>query len=348
MNTLYLLIVIEVVLIHLLTHLLLPLNIKFSQRFNIIAQPGERRIHKTAIPEAGGLCFAIPIIIAQASFGLLSGDSAMGRMLLQLSGVGLLALALGLWDDRYESHANYKLLWQLSIGVIMYFIGYRVLFLTNPFGEPFVLGWLSFPVTLLWYLVILNAINLIDGLDGLASGISVIVSAVLLIVGIKEGNDLVITICAFLIAGNTAFLFYNFFPAKIFLGETGALFIGLNIAAISTAGSSQFKGITSMTLMIPLTVMAVPLLDVALAILRRLRFGNIFLADKAHIHHTMLAFGFSQKTISIIVYIVTLLFGLIAIGFSFSSKKILFTVLLGLLALMVVIAYMLMRQEQMK
>jgi UDP-GlcNAc:undecaprenyl-phosphate GlcNAc-1-phosphate transferase len=347
-NPLYLLIVIEFVVIHLLTHLLLPFNIKISRRYNILALPSERRIHKTAIPEAGGLCFAIPIIVAQASFGLLSGDPALGRMLLQLSGVGLLAIALGLWDDKYESHANYKLIWQLSIGVIMYFIGYRVLYLTNPLGEHFVLGWMSFPVTILWYLIILNAINLIDGMDGLASGISAIVCAVLLIVGIKEGNLLVITICAFLLAGSSAFLFYNFFPAKIFLGETGALFIGLNIAAISTAGSSQFKGITSMTLMIPLAVMAVPLLDVALAVVRRVRFGNIFRADKAHIHHTMLAFGFSQKAISIIVYIVTLLFGLIAIGFSFSSKKILFSVLLGLLAFMVVIAYMLMRQEQKK
>ncbi|MDD2230428.1 MAG: MraY family glycosyltransferase [Candidatus Cloacimonetes bacterium] len=348
MNNLYLLILIEVLAIHLLTHLLMPLNLKLSKSLGIIAMPNERRIHKTAIPEAGGLSFAIPIIIAQATFGILSGDSVMGRMLLQLSGVGLLALVLGMWDDRYESRANFKLLWQASIGLIMYFIGYRVLYLTNPLGDSFVLGWMSLPVTILWYIIILNAINLIDGMDGLASGISVIVCAVLLIVGIKEGNQLVIAICAFLIAGNTAFLFYNFSPAKIFLGETGALFIGLNIAAISTAGSSQFKGITSMTLMIPLTAMAVPLLDVLLAVTRRLRFGNIFRADKAHIHHTMLAFGFSQKTISIIVYIVTLLFGLIAIGFSFSSKKILFSVLLGLLVLMVIIAYMFMRQEQKK
>ncbi len=343
-----LLVLIEFVLIHLLTHLLLPFNIKFSRKFKIMAEPNERRIHKVAIPEAGGLCFAIPIIVAQASFGLFSGDPAMGRMLLQLSGVGLLTLLFGIWDDRYESSATLKLLGQISIGVVMYFIGFRVLFLTNPLGEHFVLGWLSFPVTIMWYLMILNAINLIDGLDGLASGISIIVCAVLLIVGIQENYSLVIVICSYLIAGNTAFLFYNFFPARIFLGDTGALFIGLNIAAISTAGSSQFKGITSMTLMIPLAVLAVPLLDVALAVFRRIRVGNIFKADKAHIHHTMLAFGFSQKTISIIVYIVTLLFGLIAIGFSFSSKKVLFSVLLGLMALMVVIAYALMRQERNK
>jgi UDP-GlcNAc:undecaprenyl-phosphate GlcNAc-1-phosphate transferase len=348
MNHIYLLIIIEALAIYLLVHVLMPINLRLSRRLDIVAHPNERRIHKTSIPEAGGLSFAIPVVIMQATFGLVSGNNVMGKMLLQLSGVGLLALLLGLWDDKYESRARLKLLWQICLGVFMYFVGYRVLYLTNPLGEHFVLGWMSFPITVLWYMMVLNAINLIDGIDGLASGISLIVCAVLLIVGIKEQNELVIAISSFLLAGNAAFLWYNFFPAKIFMGETGALFIGLNIAAISTAGSSQFKGITTMTMMIPLAVMAVPLLDVGLAIFRRLRGGNIFRADKAHIHHTMLAFGFSQKTISIIVYIVTLLFGLIAIGFSFSSKKILFSVLLGLLALMVVIAYILMRQEQKK
>ncbi|MDY0152827.1 MAG: MraY family glycosyltransferase [Candidatus Cloacimonas sp.] len=348
MNNISFLILIEAIAIFAIAHLLMPLNIRLSMRLGIIAHPNERRIHKTSIPEAGALCFAIPIIIFQATFGWLSGNSAMGRMLFQLSLVGILALLLGLWDDRFESRARLKLLWQLSLAVIMYFIGYRVLYLTNPLGEHFILGWLAFPVTVFWYLIVFNAINLIDGLDGLASGISIIVCAVLLTVGIKEQNELVIALSSFLIAGNAAFLRYNFFPARIFLGETGALFIGLNIAAISTAGSSQFKGITTMTMMIPLTALAVPLLDVVLAVFRRLRVGNIFKADKAHIHHTMLAFGFSQMTISIIVYIVTLLFGLIAIGFSFSSKKILFSVLLGLLALMVILAYIFMRQEKKK
>jgi UDP-GlcNAc:undecaprenyl-phosphate GlcNAc-1-phosphate transferase len=348
MHNIYLLIILEAIAIHLLTHLLIPHNIKLSNHFKIVALPNERRIHKGSIPEAGGLSFALPIILAQATFALFTADKQMGHMLLQLSGVSLLAVLFGLWDDRYESQARYKIVWQFALAAIMYFIGYRVSYLTNPMGQDFVLGWLSFPVTMLWYLVVLNAINLIDGMDGLACGITIIVSIILLIVGIKEQNQLVTAISAFLLAGNLAFLRYNFFPARIFLGETGAMFIALNIAAISTAGSSQFKGITSMTLMIPLSVMAIPLLDVVLAVFRRIKFGNIFKADKAHIHHTMLAFGFSQKTISIIVYIITTLFGLIAIGFSLSSKKLLFSVLLGLLAMMVIIAYIVMRQEQNK
>ncbi len=335
-------------LIHSLTHVLVPLNIWFSRRYGIIAKPSERRVHTTRIPEAGGLSFALPIILAQVGLGIAILPDVMGRMLIQLAAVAMLTLFIGVMDDRYESKARFKLLWQIGVAVLMYLIGFRVDVLTNPLGQDILLGWLSFPVTLIWYLVVMNAINLIDGIDGLASGICVIVCGVLLIVGGSEGNLLVVALSAFLLAGNLAFLRFNFFPATIFLGDTGALFNGLIIAAISAAGATQFKGITSMTMMIPLSVLAIPLIDVVLAVFRRIRMGSIFAADKAHIHHTMLAFGLSQKMISLIVYMVTLLFGLIAIGFYFSSKKILFSVLLGVLILMVVAAYVMMRLEKNK
>ena len=192
MINIYLLIIIQAVLIHLCTHLLFPLNLKISKKLKLIAYPSERKIHKIPIPEAGGLCFALPIILAQATFGLFSGNAEMGKMLLELSGVGFLALCFGVWDDRFESPPPYKLVWQICLGVIMYLFGYRVLYLTNPFGEHFILGWLSFPVTVVWYLIVINAINFIDGLDGLACGITIIVSAVLIVIGIKEQNQLVI------------------------------------------------------------------------------------------------------------------------------------------------------------
>lgn len=335
-------------LIHLLTHLLVPVNIRVSNRFGIVVEPSERRVHTRTMPEAGGLSFALPMIMVMLVFSLRLTDPGERNDLLALAGVGLLTLVFGVLDDKYESRARYKLLWQIAVGVMMYFIGFRVSTLTNPLGSEFVLNWLSFPVTIIWYLVVLNAINLIDGLDGLASGVCIIVSGVLLIVGVKEGNILATALSSFLLAGNLAFLRYNFHPARIFLGETGAQFNGLIIAAISTAGSTQFKGITSMTLIIPLSVLAVPLIDMFLAVFRRLGVGSIFAADKAHLHHTMLALGLSQKTIALIVYFVTLMFGLIAIGFSFSSKKVLFSVLLGLLILMVVVAYILMRLEKRK
>ena len=341
-------IVLAALIIHILTHLLMPLNLRFSRRHGILAQPGERRIHENMIPEAGGLSFALPIILMQIVFAFVFREGEMGRLFFELATVGILALTFGLLDDRFESRARNKFIGQILLGVIMYIIGYRVLFLTNPLGSHFILGWMSFPVTVLWYVMVINAINFIDGLDGLATGISAIVSIVLLVVGIKAQNFLVMSLSAFLLSGTLAFLFYNFHPAKIFLGETGTQFIALNIAAISTAGSAQFKGITSMTMMIPLVALGIPLLDVFLAVFRRIRFGNIFTADKLHIHHTMLAFGLSQRTIALIVYFITLLFGLIAIGFSFTDKKVLFTLLMTLLSLIVIIAYILMRMEHNK
>ncbi len=334
--------------LHLLTHLLVPLNIRFSKRFGILAQPGERKIHTQAIPEAGGLSFALPLVLAQVVLGMILLPDLLGKMLLQLAGVEVIALVLGVLDDRHDTRAWLKFLLQLLIGLVMYAIGFRVASLTNPFGAEIILGWASFPVTLLWYLVVMNAINLIDGIDGLASGVCVIVCAVLLSVGVKEQNLMVTALSAFLLAGNLAFLRFNFHPAKIFLGDTGALFNGLVIAAVSTAGTQQYKGITSMTLIIPLAVLAIPLIDTALAVFRRLRLGNIFVADKAHLHHVMLGLGFSQKAIALTGYLVTLLFGLIAIGFSFSTKRILFSVLLGLLILGVILAYVLMRQGRKK
>ncbi|MGC9361677.1 MAG: MraY family glycosyltransferase [Candidatus Syntrophosphaera sp.] len=334
--------------IHVLTHLLAPVNIRFSNKHGIVALPSERRIHDRKKPEAGGLSFALPMLIAQVILGIFFLPDELGSMMLNLAGVELMVLIFGVTDDRYESQVRYKLLWQIAVAVIMYLIGFKVSTLTNPLGNDFILGWFSFPVTIVWYLAVLNAINLIDGIDGLASGICVIVCGVLLLVGIKEQNPMVTSLSAFLLAGNLAFLRFNFHPARIFLGETGAQFNGLVIAAIATAGTTQYKGITSMTLIIPLSVLAIPIVDMALAIFRRLRMGSIFAADKAHLHHSMLALGLSQKAISLIVYAVTLLFGLVAIGFSFSSKKVLFSVLLGLLVLMVVVAYILMRREKKK
>lgn len=345
MNYIIIVIIILAIAIHIATHLLVPLNIKLSRKLHIVAQPNERKINQIAIPEAGGLSFALPIIIAELILASIIPDVEFKLLVFPLIGVELITLILGITDDRWDIPALLKLLWQIGIGIIMYLIEFRVMSLTNPFGSDFMLGWLSFPVTIIWYLVLMNAINLIDGIDGLASGICVIVCAVLLVVGIKESNSIVIALSAFLLAGNLAFLRFNFYPAKIFLGDTGALFNGLVLAAISTAGNRQYKGITSMTLIIPLSVLAVPLIDMFLAIFRRIRGGNnIFTPDKKHLHHIMLSLGLSQRMVAIIVYFMTLLFGLIAIGFSFSTKKILFSVLLCLLTLAVVVSYIFMRK----
>lgn len=132
------------------------------------------------------------------------------------------------------------------------------------------------------------------------------------------------------------------------MGDTGSLLIGLNIAAISTASSSTFKGITTMTLMVPVIVLAIPIIDTGLAVFRRIGTGSIFRADKAHLHHYLLRLGLSQQTIAYITYFVTGLFGLAAIGFSFSPRKVLFSLVVLLMAVLIVTTYYIIHKGQKK
>ena len=329
------------------TRFLTPLNIKFSRNNKILANPNERSIHKTPIPTAGGLSFGLIIILLQIVLGGIYLNYDYGLSLIKLGGISLLLLALGLFDDKYKCRVRYKLVGQIIIALLMFYAGYKVSYLTNPWGEDFILGWFSLPVTIIWFMLIMNAINLIDGLDGLAAGITCIVSIVLAVIGFRSENILVIMLTAILLGTNLAFLKYNFYPARIFMGDTGSLLIGLNIAAISTAGNTTFKGITTMTIMVPVIALAIPLIDTILAVFRRsIKGESIFRADKAHLHHYLLKLGLSQKTIAWITYFITSLFGLAAIGFSFSSKKVLFSLLVLLMAVLIVLAYYLIHRGQ--
>jgi len=322
-----------------LTYLLVPINIRFSKRFNLMDVPNERAIHKEQVPLAGGLSFAIPVIILQIFYSLRCNEFGLekevGTQILKLAIGGLAILVFGLFDDKRKFTANYKFLFQILIAIGMYFSGFKMTLLTNPFGPQISLGIFSFPFTIVWFLVVINAFNLIDGIDGLAAGVTIIVSSVLLAVGLVYSNTIVILLSLPLLCSNLAFLRYNFYPAKIFMGDTGALFIGLNIAAISITGISQYKGITAMTLLIPIIVLIIPISDTILAIFRRIKKRkHIFQADKEHLHHKMLDLGFSQRSIAFIGYFITFMFGLIAFGFSFASKEILTGILILLMALL--------------
>lgn len=332
-----------------LTYLLVPLNIKFSRKFKLIDYPHERGIHKKEIPLAGGLSFAIPILILQIllyfNYKLFGFEKAIGLQILKLAIGSFFILILGYLDDKRKFTARYKLVFQIIIIIAMYFMGFRMTLLTNPFGEGINLGLLSFPMTIVWFIFVINAFNLIDGIDGLAAGIVVITTAVLSAVSIVFSNQLIALLALIIMGSNLAFLRYNFYPAQIFMGDTGSLFIGFNIAAISIFGASQFKGITTMTLLIPITVLIIPISDTIMAIFRRIkRKKNIFQADKEHIHHKLLEIGLSQKSIAVICYFVTFLFGLIAFGFSFVSKEILLVILILLTLIVLIILYFIFKK----
>lgn len=326
------------------TYLLVPWNIRFSNKLRLLDKPTNRGIHSHSIPLAGGLSFGSIIISAQLICYLVSlfgfyTPVAYDRFL-KLALGGFLILILGLLDDERKFTAKYKLLFQILIACLMYFLNFKIALLTNPFGNALSLEWFSFPITVIWYVLIINAFNLIDGLDGLASGIATITTLILFVVGIISHN-IFVTVSSILIFGaNLAFLKYNFYPARIFMGDTGSLFLGFNIASITIAGTEQYKGITSITLIIPLIVLVIPLADTLLAVVRRVKKKvTIFDADKEHIHHKLLDYGLSQKTIALISYFITFLFGLIALGFSLSSEKIVMIIFIFIAFILLAILY---------
>ncbi len=326
------------------TFLLTPLVIKFSIKHNLVDEPHERGIHKKATPLAGGLAIAIPIILLQfALFFIFPGSN---RYFLQLACGGTAIAILGYLDDKKKFTANHKLIFQILIISLVYLSGLKMELLTNPFGSSINLGYFSYPFTVIWFLLVINAFNLIDGLDGLATGISIILNAVLLAVGLKKANDVVIFLSLMLLMTNLAFLKYNFYPAKIFMGDTGSLFIGFNIAAISAAGVTQYKGITAMTLLVPLVALIVPISDTITTIFRRVKSRkHIFDADKEHLHHKMLDSGYSQKKIAYIGYFITFIFGVFAFGLSFANKEIRFAILLILIISLGGLFYLIFKKE---
>ncbi|HNX00725.1 MAG TPA: MraY family glycosyltransferase [Candidatus Cloacimonadota bacterium] len=318
-------------------------------KLGILDKPSPRKIHKEATALSGGFSFAIPILLMQLIFSYLPQGQGFSEQTRKLVIMGFITLMIGLLDDKYVSSARFKLIYQIFLSIVMFFSGFQITTLTNPFGAEFQLGYLSFPITIFWYLLVINALNFIDGLDGLAAGITVIINLLLTVIGIMNHNPFVAFNSVILAAGAFAFLRYNFYPASIFMGDSGSMFLGLNIASISSAGSMQFKGITAMTMLVPIIALFLPLFDIFLAVFRRLKNKtNIFKPDKAHLHHKMLDLGLSQKTVALVAYFITFLFALIAFGFSFSTKKILFMLLIILLVICMIISYLLIRRENHK
>ncbi len=334
--------------VYLLTTLLVPINIRLASSFNIVDKANSESVHKSDTPLGGGLSIALSVVIALLLIRqLLSIPESPGTYSL-IIGIVFIVIS-GLIDDKVRLNAYYKILFQIAAASFMYWRGYSITLLTNPWGDAVSLQFLSFPITLLWFLILINAFNLIDGIDGLATGIAMIVSLILIFVGYRFHNIFLSISASFLFAGCLAFLRYNFPPAKIFLGDTGSQFIGFYLAAISIAGSAQYKGITTMTLLIPIIIMFIPLIDTLLAVLRRIKYKkSIFDRDQHHLHHKMLKMGFNAKTINYTCYFITALFGLIAIGFSYADKSLLFTILICLAILVFLIIYSLAKKELMK
>ncbi len=333
-------------LVFLISCLFIPLNIKMSHKTGLISIPNHRNIHEKPHPCSGGISFAVPVILAELFVILTSHDLIVQQNLTSLIIGSTLILITGIVDDKYNLKARYKLIMQVVIAVLMFFLGFRIEQITNPFGTSVPTSIMAFPFTIFWYLIIMNAMNLIDGLDGLATGISFICSMVLMFAGFYYHNPTVLISSMFLASGCLSFLFYNYPPSKIFMGDSGSLFLGFQFASISILGTYQLKGLTTMTLLIPVTVLFVPLLDTVTSVFRRIKNKqNIFHADKQHIHHRMLKMGFSEKMVMLISWFVTLLFAILALGYIFVNRHIMLVLLLILSIVSGALFYYLVKKE---
>ncbi|WP_431029162.1 glycosyltransferase family 4 protein [Lysinibacillus sp. LZ02] len=293
--------------------LLTPLVKQLAFRIGAVDAPNYRKVHARIMPRLGGLAIFGAFLIGVA---ILRPD---GESMLPIVLGATVIVITGVLDDMYEISAKAKMLGQLVAAcIIVFFGGIQIEFINLPFDDGTLsFGLFSIPLTILWIVGITNAVNLIDGLDGLAAGVSTIALITLATMAFTLNDMFVLAIAAILAASTFGFLFYNFHPAKIFMGDTGALFLGFMIAVLSLLG---FKNITMVSFIVPVIMLGVPISDTFFAIVRRLRMKQKWSdPDKSHLHHRLLDLGFSHRQTVLIIYGIATLFGLAAIIFSMST-----------------------------
>jgi len=296
-----------------ISYLLTPVIIKFSTRYKIGSCINHRTIHKKFIPSLGGLSIFAGFFIGAGLVYFLFNNSVHvfnGHFFGLLAGSSFI-LGIGLYDDLKGANCYQKFFFQIVAAIAAYYFGFRIEYITNIFGSPISLGIFSLPVTVLWIAGISNAINLMDGLDGLAAGISIIISATLLCIAYELGNLAIVLITLPFIGALLGFIRHNMNPARVFMGDTGSLFLGFILACISIKGSLQSPA--TVITVIPIIVLGIPLLDTFLAIARRLMLGtHPFQADKDHIHHRLLKKGLNHRQSVVIIYAAAIFLGLYA------------------------------------
>lgn len=297
--------------------LLTPLVKRLAFRIGAVDAPNYRKVHARIMPRLGGLAiygaFMIGIILLKFVTNFQS--DYLYAILIAAS----IIVLTGVIDDMREISAKAKMLGQLVAACIVVFAGgIQIEMINLPFGAgELAFGWLGIPLTILWIVGITNAVNLIDGLDGLAAGVSTIALITLAAMAMIMGNGIVIAMGAILAAATIGFLFFNFHPAKIFMGDTGALFLGFMIAVLSLLG---FKNLAVVSFVIPVIMLGVPISDTFFAIVRRVRNGTKWSdPDKSHLHHRLLDLGFSHRQTVLIIYAMASIFGIVSILFSMST-----------------------------
>jgi UDP-GlcNAc:undecaprenyl-phosphate GlcNAc-1-phosphate transferase len=308
----------------LICYFVVPFVRKYAILNGVMDDDGDmRRVHNGSIPRLGGvgiyLAFYFPFLgflfYRNRISDFLFSDM---RQFLGLLICSTIVLALGIYDDIKGANAAKKLTVQTIAAIILFFFGFEIQKLSNPFGEAVYLGWLSLPVTVFWLVGLSNAFNLIDGIDGLASGVAFFAASALLAVALFFGNIVPSLFTAALAGATLGFLRYNFNPAKIFMGDSGSLFLGFTIGAISIHGSA--KAHAAVAILIPIVALGLPIMDTLLAIGRRVYRGfPIPTADREHIHHKLIQCGFSHRRAALILYSFCIILSFLAVLLCISS-----------------------------
>lgn len=300
----------------------------FAIRCKALAKQDERRTHQSVIPEWGGLAVFFAVALAavvwrqptlsdirplapSSSFSDILFTSETVHLSLSFFGCGLLIMLLGMADDRLELRPHWKLLGQFAVAALLWAGGVRIQ--TLPFSAGlFVLSVpLSFLATIFWVLLLTNAVNFIDGVDGLAAGICAIAAGTLMLLEWHRA-PWAAAVAASICGACLGFLRYNLPPARIFLGDTGAMLLGFWLAVLAMAAAS--KTVAATTMLLPVLVLGVPLADTVWAILRRLKARQpIWRADRGHLHHRLLARGFSTRKVLFLLYGVSVMLGMVAL-----------------------------------
>jgi UDP-GlcNAc:undecaprenyl-phosphate GlcNAc-1-phosphate transferase len=295
---------------------LTPLVRQLALRTGALDHPTDRKVHRQPMPTLGGLALAVGFFMGALAAGAL--HQVPFRTLLGVSSGAILVALIGVIDDRLDLPAKVKLALQIVSVAPLLLCGVTISMLSHPLArqEQIMLPvWLSWIVTTIWVVAVTNAINLIDGLDGLAAGVTAIAGVALAFIALAWGQFPVALLCAGLAGAAIGFLPWNWHPARILMGDTGAYFLGYVIAGVTIQGA--FKTAAAIAIFVPLLVLAVPLLDTALSLLRRFVTGRpAFGADREHVHHRLVAMGLSQPRVVLLTYAVTALCGAAAIWIS--------------------------------
>ena len=291
-----------------ISYLATPFVKKLAFRIGAVDVPKDnRRMHKKPIPRLGGLAIVIAFLLC--TFLFVELDKQMQGILLG----AIIILVVGVLDECLALPALPMFFAQIAAGTIVVLHGCEIRYVTNPFSAvPIDLGLLAGPITVFWIVLMTNAVNFIDGLDGLAVGVSGISTGTMLVIALLLEEESMAVLLAALLGACLGFIPYNFNPAQIFMGDTGSTFLGFLLASISVQG--LFKMYAVISFMVPFLILGVPFFDVCFAIIRRLAKGqNPMTADRGHIHHRLIDMGLSQKQSVAIVYMLTGVLGLAAV-----------------------------------